>query len=328
MDVERIIDEVRTRGAGLVALQLPEGLKRRAPGLVKAIEDSTEATVLVSADPCYGACDLVDSQLLPLGVDLVVHYGHTPLGDTIPEIPTVFIEASSDLEIGPAVRDALPMLPDGGRIGLLSTTQHRGGMDEAMAILDTAGLSVKIGEGGRRLAFPGQVLGCDLSAARVVAEDVDSFLLLGGGSFHAIGIGLATGRPVVVADVEMGRARSVDDDRDRVLRRRSAIIAKASDATTFGILVESRPGQQRWALASRLREMLIEEDRRPVMLLLREVSSQRLEAVGMDAYVSTACPRIAVDDQSTYPMPVLTPQELEIMLGRASWEGYVLDEIG
>jgi 2-(3-amino-3-carboxypropyl)histidine synthase len=48
----------------------------------------------------------------------------------------------------------------------------------------------------------------------------------------------------------------------------------------------------------------------------------------MDAYVSTACPRIAVDDQSTYPMPVLTPQELEIMLGRASWEGYVLDEIG
>ena len=41
-----------------------------------------------------------------------------------------------------------------------------------------------------------------------------------------------------------------------------------------------------------------------------------------------ACPRIAVDDQSAYSMPVLTPQELRILLGLETWGSYRLDEIG
>jgi 2-(3-amino-3-carboxypropyl)histidine synthase len=282
---------------------------------------------VVSADPCYGACDLVDPQLEPLGVELVVHFGHTPLGDTPPAIPTLFVEATFDLDVRAAVEAALPLLYDVGPVGLLATTQHREGMEVAKGLLEEGGHRVLVGEGGQRLAFPGQVLGCDLSAARAIADDVDAFLLLGGGSFHAVGVGLATGKPVVVADVETGTARDVDDAKDRVLRRRVATIALASDAESFGILVESRPGQQRWALARSLRDALVEDGRRAVLLLLREISPQRLFAVGLDAYVSTACPRIAVDDQSAYPVPVLTPQELRIMLGRAGWDDYVLDEI-
>ncbi len=311
-----------------MALQLPEGLKRRALGLVEELEGATGATVMVSADPCYGACDLVDRQLEPLGVELVVHVGHTAMGDTMPGIPTVFLEARIELDVTPAVRAALPLLPDRGRVGLLTTTQHRHALDDAAGVLRDAGITPVLGRGGNRLAFMGQVLGCDLSAARVVADEVDAFLLVGGGSFHAVGVALATGKPVVVADVELGEAMSVEEERQRVLRRRSAVIAKARDAESFGVLVESRPGQQRWGLARTVRDELAEAGRRPVLLLLREVSPDRLLALGMDAYVSTACPRIAVDDQSVYPMPVLTPQETRVLLGRESWDDYRLDEIG
>ncbi len=328
LDVEAIIEEVNGRDANLVALQLPEGLKRRAHDLASRIEKATGAVVIVSADPCYGACDLLDDQLEPLGVDMVIHVGHTLLGDTPPRLPTVFVEAPSRLDVRPAVEAAVPLLPPEGRIGLLTTTQHRHAIRDAGAVLEGAGFQTAIGEGGRRLAFPGQVLGCDLSAGRSVADIVDAFLLVGGGSFHAVGVALAFQRIVVVADVETGTARRVDEERDRILRLRSAAIGRAKDARTFGILVESRPGQQRWGLARSLRTMLRESGHQPLLVLMKEVGPDRLVSLGMDAYVSTACPRIAVDDQSAYPVPVLTPQEVRILLGKETWGDYRLDEIG
>lgn len=326
--VEEMVEAVRRRGANIVALQLPEGLKRRALELAEAIEGATGASVVVSADPCYGACDLVEDQLLPLGVDLVVHLGHTDMGDTPTGIPTLFMETPSRLSVDKAVAAAVRQLPLAGIIGLLATTQYRHAMARAEELLKEAGRQVVVGTGGRRLAFPGQVLGCDLGAARAVADTVDAFLLLGGGRFHAVGVALATGKQVVVADVESGKATGMEEERDRVLRRRSATIGRAMDAQTFGILVEGRPGQRRWAMARSLRDMLRQAGKRPLLLALRGVSPDRLLALGLDAYVSTACPRIAVDDQESYHVPLLTPHELRILLGRASWDDYILDEMG
>ena len=41
----------------------------------------------------------------------------------------------------------------------------------------------------------------------------------------------------------------------------------------------------------------------------------------------TACPRIAIDDSAMYKKPVITPQELEIVLGLRDWDDYLMDEI-
>ncbi len=90
----------------------------------------------------------------------------------------------------------------------------------------------------------------------------------------------------------------------------------------------AKPGQRRWELALRLRRQVAESGRQAVLLSVRELSPDRLLQLGLDAYVSTACPRIAVDDSDSYPRPVLTPQELRVMLGLEPWEGYALDEIG
>ncbi|MCJ2540588.1 MAG: diphthamide biosynthesis enzyme Dph2 [Candidatus Thermoplasmatota archaeon] len=326
VDIDAITRAVYDSGAKVVGLQLPEGLKRLALPIVESIVQATGATIVLSADPCYGACDLVDDQFEPLDVQLIIHVGHSPLGDTEPRIPTVFLEAPSRLDIGPAVRASLYKLGRGGRIGLLTTTQHRHTIRDARSILENAGYEVAIGTGGKRLAFPGQVLGCDLSAARDVENEVDTFLIVGGGTFHAIGVAMSTRRPVVIADVETGEARTVQEDLDRVLRRRSATIGAAMDAKTFGIIIEARPGQRRWNLAQSLADMLIDSGRRPVLMVLRNISPDRLVAIGLDAYVNTACPRLTIDDQSLFPMPLLTPMEMRIMLGRDGWDDYMMDE--
>ena len=46
----------------------------------------------------------------------------------------------------------------------------------------------------------------------------------------------------------------------------------------------------------------------------------------IDALVSTACPRIAFDDTSSFKQPLLSPAELEIVLGKRKMENYRIDE--
>ena len=47
----------------------------------------------------------------------------------------------------------------------------------------------------------------------------------------------------------------------------------------------------------------------------------------IDCFVSTACPRIAIDDYMQYEIPIITPVELDVVLGLKKWEDYSFDEI-
>ena len=77
LEVDRIIGEIRESNAALVGLQFPEGLKDKAVEVAREIEEKTEAKVIVLSDPTYGACDIKEDQTRKLGLDLLVHFGHT-----------------------------------------------------------------------------------------------------------------------------------------------------------------------------------------------------------------------------------------------------------
>ncbi|MEM2935699.1 MAG: diphthamide biosynthesis enzyme Dph2, partial [Candidatus Bathyarchaeia archaeon] len=67
LEEERLRKEIISRGAKRVLLQLPEGLKAEGPRLAAMVE-GTGALAIVSADPCYGACDLAILDAETLGV--------------------------------------------------------------------------------------------------------------------------------------------------------------------------------------------------------------------------------------------------------------------
>ena len=75
---ERIKQEIAKLNAKRVLLQMPEGLKPEGPRLARIIE-KTGALPMISADPCYGACDLATDEAESLGIDLIVHFGHAKL---------------------------------------------------------------------------------------------------------------------------------------------------------------------------------------------------------------------------------------------------------
>ena len=71
-DISELIGELKRRGAHRVALQFPEGLKRKAAGYAAGLREAG-FDVMVSGDPCYGACDLALDSLE--SADVLVHIG-------------------------------------------------------------------------------------------------------------------------------------------------------------------------------------------------------------------------------------------------------------
>ena len=93
-------------------------------------------------------------------------------------------------------------------------------------------------------------------------------------------------------------------------------------------MVGTKVGQQRISLALRLKKLLEQKHYQALLVSLDEFYADYLLGLKVDAFVSTACPRIAVDDYLRYSRPILTPVELEILLGERKWDHYILDEIG
>ena len=320
--IEQILDKIQETGAKVVGLQFPEGLKVHATKLARKIENETGVLVLISGDPCYGACDLSDLEMDGM-VDLLVHFGHTPLPIDY-KVPTLFVEAHYQLESMEILKEALEYLEGKEKIGLVTTTQHLHLLADVAHFLEANGKEVLMKDGIGTLK--GQVLGCNFSSVRDLP--VDAYLYLGSGNFHPLGIKLSTQKPVVIADPYLNQVRDIDEFTDRILRIRFARITRASEAKKFGILISSKEGQCRWELAKDLKKMIYNEGKESYLIFMDEINPPSLlPYMDLDAFIVTACPRIAIDDSKMYEKPLLTPQELEIVLGLREWEDYQMDEI-
>jgi 2-(3-amino-3-carboxypropyl)histidine synthase len=316
IDMERVISIIKDRNCKKVGLQFPEGLKRRATDLAEEIEKKTNVSVIISGNPCFGACD-IDTVLVDR-VDVLFHFGHACMGknDNV-----VFIEARSNVDVVPAVMKAIPLLKN-EKVGLITTVQHVHKLDEACAVLKEHGRKCVIGKGDGRVTYPGQVLGCNFTAARVDSEEI---LYIGSGIFHPIGVAIATGKRVVAADPYLNQAVEVAPEKFQ--RKRGGYIAKAMDADVFGIIVSTKSGQNRMELAQRLKALAQNHGKRCFMIEMDLVTPEQLLAFQADAYVNTACPRITIDDAERFHVPVLTPQEFESALGERRIEDIEMDEI-
>src|SRR5207245_9519231 len=128
---------------------------------------------------------------------------------------------------------AEPMLPK--RVALLTTTQFRHWLPEIKQHLEKKGQVVRMGEADRRVAYAGQLLGCDYHTATVVDKEVDGYLYIGTGDFHPLGVAILIDKPVIIADTERGTARDLKEVRDHVLRQRHAAMGRDRDARVVGM---------------------------------------------------------------------------------------------
>ncbi len=360
-ELEDLVERIKKNDHRLVALQVPEGLKMQALEMMDSIEDESAAKVILAADPCYGACDLVHDKMKMMGVELVAHMGHSQM-NIDSGMPTHFIPVTyeGDPEIDPVLpiliqhkeiaekrlavvgqevdltnEEAMEKFVDavgrvapltGTKLGLVGSIQHLHLLFEYKKKLENAGFEVDIPVGGARLTFPGQVLGCNYSGDD---PEIGHYLFLGSGDFHPIGLVMHTGKPLALLDPYTGEASEMSFNRiERILRQRMGLIFAVDNARSFGILIGEKPGQMRRNLAIRMKNMLKKHGKKGYLLALDHVGPDLIDFYPVDAFVNTACPRIAIDDAVKYAKPLITPFELEVSLGEKNWEnGYQFDEI-
>lgn len=321
LELERVVSEITEREAKKVLLQLPDGMRPFAYQMVEAIEKAAGATVFLSGDSCYGACDIALTQAKQLGVDLIVHYGHTPMVKH-PEIPVIYVHASIDVEVDKMVEDILPNLSEYKVIGLTTTVQHTHQVEEIKEKLGKKGVNVLVGKGTGKTPLDAQILGCSYMTAIQIMGKVDAYLYIGGGRFHPTGIVMSTGKPVIVANPYNGEISSItEDDLMEVAKRRVAAVTVAKNAKKFGILVSSKPGQNNFEKAVMLQKGLKELGKEAIIIYMDEIKADHVNNYSEpEILVNTACPRIAIDGIDGIDRPMLTINETEVVLGYRTWE--------
>ena len=304
---------------GVVVLQLPPGLKRASVELIECLR-SVGVEPIVEVDPTFGSCDLHLPQIrdaLGEGVT-VLHVGHTPYPPELSSQPQTrgvrVLYATVTFDMAPSeevLARAAELLATRGvrRVSVLTTAQHVNVYDQVVRALSSRGLTVVRAGSRPPYLYEGQVLGCDY---RVVPRGADGYVMLGGGAFHAIGLYLATLKPVIQVDPYRQEARDVTPEGERVLRLRLQRVSDAIEASRWGVIVGLKTGQHRPWVVNALLASMRHHNRRYVLLASDLLTPSYLRDVDSDwfqAFVVTSCPRLPIDDLNDYEKPVLTPGE-------------------
>lgn len=310
-DIASDKEQIKEIGAERALLQVPDGLRRKAD----KIAESFDIEVSIWGGSCYGSCDLP----LEIGdADVLIHVGHSEIPNMDVDYPVIYIEGRSTRFNG--VPDELYEILE-GKIALYSSVQYLDHLETIKEELEEKGYEVVIGEGDNRIKYPGQVLGCNYS---VKVEDADSYLYIGTGDFHPLGLSLSLDKEVIRLNPLSGELEKIGDEKEGLLRRRFGLITLAEEADKIGIIVSSKSGQRRYELAKYLKKKLPEKC---TIYEFDEITPDLVDSFDWDCAVCTACPRIALDDANNYDTVMITPDEFEIVLKEKDWEVWTIDEI-
>ncbi|MBI5347299.1 MAG: diphthamide biosynthesis enzyme Dph2 [Candidatus Aenigmarchaeota archaeon] len=273
-NIEELLEIINTRKLKKVFLQLPDGLKRKAIEIADEL-NKKNIEVIISADPCYGACDLRIKEAEMAGCDLIVHVGHNKFLDASTQIPVVYFPWNIDVDINEKEIEKIAEK----RIGLVTTIQHLDSLEK---------IAEKLRKAGKEPVIGGQILGCRTENAEKILDKTDAILFIGSGSFHALGLK----RKAYRLDVEKGMIVDMAQEIMHEEKKRQARMATFMDAGTIGIIVSSKPGQFDMQTAHRLKKKLEEKDKKAFIIIMDEVTNDALMPFKADAYINTACPRL------------------------------------
>lgn len=290
-----------------ILLQFPEGLKQEALRHAKELE-SEGNEVFISASPTYGACDLAIDEAKNICADKIIHFGHAEFNKV--EFNVEYVEYSIDAPMN-MLEKALPQLKDFGTIGIVVTIQQVHQLSEIKEFFEKNGKKVVIGKPYGFAKKPGQILGCDIGSAASIDRDVDAFVYFGGGIFHPLGAALATTKPFFAIDPFNGKIESMDSYREKHAKRSRGKVLAALKSRRFGILVSTKNGQHNMALGKVLKRKIEDAGLDAQILVSNTFDFESLNNMReFDAFVNTACPRIAIDDIDRTAAPLLSANEL------------------
>ncbi len=291
-----------------ILLQFPEGLKKHAIAHAQKLEAEGNEVFLCST-PTYGACDLALDEAKAICAGKIIHFGHAKFPIPKPVgIPVEYVEWKVDVGVQ-SLAAALGELKKYRKIALATTVQHAHEIAKMKEFFKSNGIEA-LTKKGALAAHEGQVLGCDSAAIRI--PEAEAVLYVGDGLFHALAIDEA--KPVYIFNPYTKEFRRINDDIEKLRKRRKGALAAALSANSFAILVSTKPGQFHMEVAEWAKKGLEAAGKKAEILVSNEFNPYSIaNFTGFEAYVNTACPRIA-DDLDLFGKPILNPDLLDEML--------------
>ena len=180
-EIEKSIVKVRNEKATVVGLQLPEGLLMYACLLGDIITKFTGAQIYIMGDVTFGACCIDDLTSFKLGVELLIHYGHSclvPLQFTKVKVMYVFVEIYFDTN---HLMDTIKAnFPIESKLAILGTVQFSSAIYSVSQQLVTESYTSMIPQ--CKPLSPGETLGC--TSPVIPTEHCESVIFISDGRFH------------------------------------------------------------------------------------------------------------------------------------------------
>ena len=140
-EIPKTIWRIKEMDVKTVALQMPEGLTMFGCTIADIIEEMTGSDVIVMGDVTYGACCIDDFTARALGVDLLVHYGHSclvPVNET-PGIKVLYVFVDIQVDLVHFLDSVLYNFTKGSKLALVSTIQFVSAVQSASRELSSLG---------------------------------------------------------------------------------------------------------------------------------------------------------------------------------------------
>jgi 2-(3-amino-3-carboxypropyl)histidine synthase len=320
LDLSPAIKELKKIEAKRVLIQIPEGLKVQTEDIIQKLEKEN-FEVISEMSPCFGACDIKVSEAKSLNCDAILHIGHNEF-IKINEIPVIYLPLNYTLE---NFKDILKKLVDYLKkkeiieIGLVTTAQFLNYVPQIKEELEKNKIKVLTKSGVRVVSA--QTLGCNYSAV----PNTKNIVYFGDGLFHPLGIHFSTQNEVIICNPFNEKIKELNEEKNKFLRQRILLIEKAKESNSFAIIVSSKIGQQRMQVAEKIRTDLIMSGKAAKIYSMDHISEDKLLGINAGAYISTACPRLSIDDFFNWKKPLINASEVKYLLGKEKYENYKLD---
>jgi len=193
------------------------------------------------------------------------------------------------------------------KIGLTTTVQFINHMNKVIDYLESKGKKVFIKKAKQN--YPGQLLGCDVTASKILERKVDAFLYIGTGRFHPIGVALATQKEVYyfnpISDVF---GTLTDQDLERYKKRKKGMLMKFLAADDIGVIISTKPGQEFLNLALDIQNKF--PDKNFYLFISNTLDFYQMENFPfIECWLNTACSRI-MDDYEKLSKPIVNLEDV------------------
>ncbi len=158
-------------------------------------------------------------------------------------------------------------------------------------------------EFSERFVYRIQVLGC--SNPRFPKE-VGAILIIGQGKFHSVSLAYESKLPTYI--LENGKIEKIKEEEIQNLERKEkGAYLGYLNAKTIGILVTTKPGQERLNKAIEFQKKL--KEKKSYIFISNNIDISEFENFGIDFWVNTACPRMDLNEA-----PLINLDKLEKLI--------------